>query len=370
MPTCVHIVKNAQPECSGIARIIADLAKRSGSYGYRISVLFLGDGPLVSELKEAGIQAAAVSWTGHRGDPAGAWRVWRWLRKHPAQIAHLHHGGLSHRLLCHLGGVKSVVRHVHGQILEPALNSVSELSFRGTDAVIACSQAVADSLRWCIPEVIYAGIEVGADPPSPPPLTGPLRLGVLSRLVPLKNIEAVIETTARLTRLGIDVQTEIAGTGPSESALRELTARLDVAGHVRFLGWQRDVDALLSSWHILLMPSMQEGFPVAALEAMGMARPVFASRVGGLCELVVDGVTGRLFPAGDTDALVRCIAEIDKDRLQLTRMGRAGWERAKTLFSPDRTAERTAALYDRLLNREARGTGSSPDSEIHPLGPQ
>ena len=177
MPTCVHILKNARAECTGISRTIADLAKHSNSYGYEISVLFLGDGPLVAVMKDAGIQATIVSWAGNRGDPAGAWRVWRWMRKHSADIAHVHHGGLTHRLLCRLAGVKAVVQHVHGQILEPDLHSVSQLSFRGADAVIACSRAVAASLRGCTPEVVYAGIEIEADPPSAPPLSGPLRLG-------------------------------------------------------------------------------------------------------------------------------------------------------------------------------------------------
>jgi glycosyltransferase involved in cell wall biosynthesis len=313
MPTCVHIIKNAQPECTGITRLIADLAQRSGSYGYQASILFLGDGPLVAAMKDAGIQANAIPWTGSYDDPAGAWRVWRWMRKHPAEIAHLHRGAGSLRLLCRLAGAKAVVQHVHGPTLEPHSNPASELRFGGADVVIACSQSVADALRGCAPEVVYAGIEMQADPPSGPPLSGPLRLGVLSRLVPLKSVDTVIEATARLTQMGIDVQTEIAGTGPSESALRELATSLGVAGRVHFLGWQQDVAPLLSSWHILLMPSLQEGLPVAALEAMKAARAVFASRVGGLSELVVDEVTGRLFAPRDTDALVRCIAEIEKD---------------------------------------------------------
>ena len=351
MPTCVHILKNAQPECTGIARIVADLASRSGSFGYQASILFLGDGPLVGTMNDAGVPATAIPWTGSLSDLAGAWKVWRWMRKHPADIAHLHRGAGALRLLCRLAGAKAVVQHIHGPTLEPYLNSVSDLSFRGAAAVVACSQSVADSLRGCTPVVIYAGIEMQSAPPAPPPLSGPLRLGVLSRLVPLKNIEAVIDATAQLTQIGIDVQTEIAGTGPSESALRELAANSGATDRIHFLGWQEDAAALLSTWHLLLMPSTHEGFPVAALEAMKAARPIFASRVGGLSELVEDGVTGKLFTPGDTDALVRSLAEIDRDRPALAHMGRAGWERARTLFSADQAARRTTELYDRLLRR-------------------
>jgi hypothetical protein len=80
-------------------------------------------------------------------------------------------------LLCRLAGAKAVVQHVHLPTLEPHLNSVSRLRFRGADLVIACSQDVADSLRGCDPEVVYAGIEMQADPPPGPSLSGPLRLG-------------------------------------------------------------------------------------------------------------------------------------------------------------------------------------------------
>jgi glycosyltransferase involved in cell wall biosynthesis len=350
MPTCVHILKNAQPECTGIIRIVTDLAKRSRAFGYEIWVLFLGDGPLVNAMQDAGIEATAISWTGDRSDLTGAWRVWRWMQERPIDIAHLHHGGVSVRALCHLAGATAVIQHVHGEILEPDLNSVSQLRFNAADAVIACSQAAAEILRGCTPEVVYAGIEVGDCPPSAPPLLGPLRLGVLSRLVPLKNIEVVIRATARLAQMGIDVETEIAGTGPSESALRELATKLGVDSRVRFLGWQGDVGALLSTWHLLLMPSMHEGFPLAALEAMGSARAVFASQVGGLCELVADEVTGRLLPPGDIDQLVLSIAEINNDRERLTCMGTKGWERAKKLFSLDRATRSTIQLYNRLLN--------------------
>lgn len=351
MRTCVHILKSAQPECSGIARIVVDFAKRSESHGYRTSVLFLGNGSLVGETRQQGIHAVSVPWTGYRSDPAGMWRVWRWLRTHSAEIAHLHLGARSHRMLCRMAGAKAVVQHVHGQILEPALNSVSDISFHGADAVIAVSQAVAQCLRGCHPEVIYSGIEIDAGPVDSPPFSGPLRVGILSRLIPLKNIEGAIEAAARLKETGVDVHIEIAGVGPSEHALRELATSFDVSDRIHFLGWQTNIAPLLSSWHILLIPSKHEGLPRAALEAMAAARAVFASKVGGLGELILDDVTGKLFTAGDTAGMVRCIAEADKDRQRLAHMGGEGRERVRTLFSPDRMTERIAALYDRLLNR-------------------
>jgi glycosyltransferase involved in cell wall biosynthesis len=351
LPNCVHILEAAHLECTGICRMIADIAKYARGSGYEISVLFLGEGPLVAMMRDAGISASTVSWTAGLRDLAGAWRAWRWLREHPAQIAHLHHGGLSVRTVCRIAGVAAVVQHVHGRIIEPSGASISQRDFRAVDAVIACSQAVADCLPGLHAEVIYAGVETSSHPPATVAPLGPLKLGVLARLIPLKNVESLIQATAHLADMGIEVQTEIAGSGPSESSLRDLVASLGVAESVRFLGWRTDVGRLLAAWDLLVIPSLEEGFGLSALEAMAAARPVVASRVGGLSELVVDGVTGRLLPPGDTDALVRCIAELAVDRQRLALMGGEGWKRVHGLFSASHMARQTVELYDRLLDR-------------------
>lgn len=317
-----------------------------------MSVLFLGDGPLLETVRDAGIRASAIPWSASRRDPASAWRVWRWLLKHPAQIVHVHHGGVSVRILCRMAGARALVQHLHSRILEPDGSSISQLSFRGADAIVACSQAVADCVRKSHPEVIYSGIETGSEAPSSPDGAGPLTIGVLTRLIPLKNVEAVIRAAACLAQRDVEVRVEIAGTGPSEPALRELAKSLDVTGRVRFLGWQTDIPSLIESWDLLAIPSLEEGLPISALEAMAAARPVVASRVGGLGELVADGVTGILLAPDDTDALVACLARLAADRRKLVLMGREGWKRAHEHFSAELMARRTTELYDRLLHRK------------------
>jgi glycosyltransferase involved in cell wall biosynthesis len=351
--TCVHVVKSADIECTGICRIVTALAKHARFFGYDISVLFLGDGPLLEVMRSAGVQASVVPWTGGYGDYAGAWRVWSTLRQHRVQIAHFHYGGLLTRVVARLAGASVVVSHVHHLMPDDQTTGAKSASenFRGADAVIACSQAVADRLRGCRAQVIYAGIDCDFQPAPPRVSSSPLKLGVLGRLDARKNIESVIEATARLAQSGIEIQTEIAGDGDVEdaSSLRELVARLGMTERVRFLGWQTDVHGLLATWDLLAMPSMEEGLPISALEAMASARPVVASRVGGLCELIVDGVTGYLVAPGDTEALTSRIAELASDRQRLAQMGMAAWQRAQSEFSARDMAQRTAALYDRLL---------------------
>jgi glycosyltransferase involved in cell wall biosynthesis len=168
-------------------------------------------------------------------------------------------------------------------------------------------------------------------------------------LVPLKRIEAVIEASAQLSAMGIEIQTEICGEGPTEPMLRDLVERLGLVERVRFLGWRTDTAALLASWHLLVMPSMFEGFPIAVLEAMAAGRAVVASNVGGVPELVDDGVSGILIPAGDAAALAHAIRELALDRPRLLGMGYEGWKRVNAHYSIDRMALQTIALYNRLL---------------------
>lgn len=344
-------MKNAQPECTGICRIVTGLAKSTAEFGYETSVLFLGAGPLEEEVREQGIRASVVSWDGSRRDLAGAWKVLSWLRKHRTDIVHSHHGGLMVRAACRAGGVRAVVQHIHSRILENKQDGkVSDLSFRGANAVIASSQAVADCLPSCRAEVVYAGLETGPCPPPAADRSGAFKLGVLTRLVPLKNVEALLSATALLRDRGINVETEIAGSGPSEPSLRNLASSLGLMDRVRFLGWRPDSRGLLASWNLLVIPSNEESFPITALEAMAAARPVVASRVGGLGEMVVDGVTGRLIAPGNVEKLAASIAELMRDRELADQMGVEGWKRVKDHFSTHLMASRTAAIYNHVLH--------------------
>lgn len=349
LPNCLHIVQSANPKCTGICKIITGLAGHVGASRYQIAALFLEDGPLRAEMEAAGILTGVVNWSGGR-NAMGILQTWNWLRRHRAQIVHMHLGSRQIQLLARMTGATVVVQHVHSPIVEPDLSSISHFTFRGVDAVVASSRAVADSLCGIRAQVIYAGIEACSDPPPMPPFEGQIRVGVLSRLVPVKRIEAVIEAAAQLAAIGIEMQTEICGEGPSEPQLRDLVDRLGIVDRVRFLGWRTDTSALLAKWHLLVMPSMYEGFPIAALEAMAAGRAVVASRVGGIAELIDDGISGVLIPAGDTDALVVSIRNLALDRPRLLSIGREGWKRVKMHFSNDLMAHETFALYNRLLN--------------------
>jgi glycosyltransferase involved in cell wall biosynthesis len=141
----------------------------------------------------------------------------------------------------------------------------------------------------------------------------------------------------------------IAGDGPCRSELEARCSKLGLAGRVRFLGRREDKADLLSACDALVLPSRAEGLGVAALEAMACARPVLASRVGGLAELVRDGHTGLLVPPEDPDALARAIATLAKDTSLCHRFGEAGASRIAERHLASRMCDAYEELYLRVL---------------------
>src|SRR5580692_11327886 len=121
MPNRVlHILGTAGPHGSGIAHIVGALARGLDPERYRIHALFLkGEGPLVSTLQQAGVQASALDWWLGARDPVGAWKFWHSLHGQKFAIVHLHFGGRSVCWLARTATQARTIRHLHGRILEP-----------------------------------------------------------------------------------------------------------------------------------------------------------------------------------------------------------------------------------------------------------
>jgi glycosyltransferase involved in cell wall biosynthesis len=175
------------------------------------------------------------------------------------------------------------------------------------------------------------------------------RLLCIGRLIPIKGhlvlLRALAQARARLP----DVTLDVAGRGPLEPALKELGRELGVDEAVRFLGYVSPVQRAVEDAAIVVVPSLGEGFGMVALEAMERARPVIASAVGGLPEIVEDGRTGLVVEPGDAEALADAIVALAGDLGRAAAMGLAGRERALAEFTPERSAERIEALYRAAL---------------------
>jgi len=137
---------------------------------------------------------------------------------------------------------------------------------------------------------------------------------------------------------------------PSYSELVTQTVkRFGLDGTVRFTGVRRDIPRILAGVDLVTFPATVPHFARPVIEAGAMARPVVASDLGGANELVVDGVTGRLVPAGDPAGLAEAIAEILGDSEKARRMGEAGYDQARKAFNADTNAQLTQDVYAELL---------------------
>jgi glycosyltransferase involved in cell wall biosynthesis len=198
-------------------------------------------------------------------------------------------------------------------------------------------------------EIVHYGINPDGEPA--PYAADVQRLLCVGRLVPIKGHIVLLRAFAEAKREHPGLELEIAGRGPLEPALKALAQELGIADSVRFLGHVSPIQGAIERAQVVVVPSMGEGFGMVALEAMERARPVIAAAIGGLGELVQDGETGLLVPAGEAAPLRDAILRLAGDRELARRMGDAGRRRALQRFLQQFCTDRTELLYEDALAR-------------------
>jgi glycosyltransferase involved in cell wall biosynthesis len=206
-------------------------------------------------------------------------------------------------------------------------------------------------------EVIHYGLPFAGDIPSPKKslldelsLPADARLiGSLCRLVPQKGLHLALDAMAMLIHKNPDLHYIIAGDGPLRAELTQQAERLNISERVHFLGWRSDVQSLMVQIQIFVAPSLWEGFGLVFLEAMSAARPVVASNISAIPEIVADGETGLLVPPNDAASLAKAIQSLLDDPSRAEKMGTAGRNRLQTHFNEQRMIDQTAVLYRRVV---------------------
>lgn len=205
--------------------------------------------------------------------------------------------------------------------------------------------------------VVYNGIAAEAPPVTADAslrarLLGNHRAVVLvpARLDPLKGHEFLLEAA----RLLENVHVVLAGDGPERSRLEQLAEKLGVSARVTFLGFRSDIPQLLACADVVVLPSLAEGLPLAALEAMSAGRPLVATAIGGTDEAVTDGVTGLLVPPRDGNALAGAVERVLADPEEAQRRANAAAARVAIEFGVERMVARVESVYDAQLERVRR----------------
>ncbi len=180
----------------------------------------------------------------------------------------------------------------------------------------------------------------------------------ISNFRPAKDAPAVIAVFARVCR-EVPARLLLIGHGPDVDRCAHMARRLGIADRVRFLGEHTDVARLLAAADLFLLPSRQEAFGLAALEAMACGVPVIAARTGGLPEVVEHGRTGYLLPPGDVEGMARRALELLQDPARHAVFSRAAARSAHRRFAAGTVIPRYEALYRRLLGEDGPSWGPS-----------
>jgi glycosyltransferase involved in cell wall biosynthesis len=203
-------------------------------------------------------------------------------------------------------------------------------------------------------EVIHNGVNLEAFR-AQPRRPGCPRIGIVANLIPVKGHADFLHMAARLKSEGVEAEYWIIGgdihrTGLDQK-LERLSCELGVAPDVRFLGHRNDVPDLVAQLDVLVCASHDEPFGRCLIEAMSCGKPVVATRVGGIPEVVEDGSSGLLVPARDPSALAAAVARLLRDPTLAAAMGRAGHQRAQACFDAHAHAARVGAVYETLRRR-------------------
>src|SRR5579863_3148634 len=170
----------------------------------------------------------------------------------------------------------------------------------------------------------------------------------LSNFRPVKRVVDVVKVFAQVTR-AIPSQLVLVGDGPDRSAAEWMVHDLKIQDRVHFLGKQDRVNELLPLADLMIMPSSLESFGLAALEAMACKVPAIATRVGGVSELIDDGVTGLLFPVGAVDDMAAAAIALLKDRAKLDAMRDAARKDAQKRFCASLVVPKYIKYYEKVL---------------------
>jgi glycosyltransferase involved in cell wall biosynthesis len=332
-----------------MAKIVATLANGLDSERYESHAWFLTeDGPLLETLIKSGAHVRFVKWRHGWRDPGGAWRFWRALAQDKFDIVHQHFGGRSVRWLIHRGGAARILVHVHGRGSEMKPNNTLHINIMDADAVIANSQAVARQVVNSQAYVVHPCVSILSESKSTAsrsPHKQPI-IGTACRLVPIKGIVYLIRAISLLQKTNREIVLEIAGSGPEQTTLEAEIEKHGLSKQVKFLGWRTDLSPLFAQWRLFILPSLEEGFGMAALEAMATGLPVIGTTVGGIPELIVDNETGFLVPPRDAEALADRIEKVLSNPPLERAMGDMARLRAHEQFSCKKMVRITATIYD------------------------
>jgi glycosyltransferase involved in cell wall biosynthesis len=333
------------------------------AYDYRVAVLE-PDGPLSEACGRAGLPFEPLPHA-NALDPRNAFALRRTLRRERIDLVHAHlplPGALARVAARGLATRVIYTEHNTQEMYRRGSRLLNAATYGWQTRVIAVSERVRESaaarMGWRAARrtsVVPNGVDFAAlDAESQGAPLGPLpgdRPGVFRVLVPAtlarrKGQDVLLDALERCTALGaLRLQVWLAGEGSERITLEARARRAPLLGRVHLLGARRDVFQLMRRADAVALPSRFEGHPLALLEAMALGRPVLATRVGGVPEIVTHERTGLLVAPEDPEALAAALFRLASDRALCARLGAAAAAHARVEFDVRRTVAALETLY-------------------------
>jgi len=301
------------------------------------------------------------------------------MKKNPYHVVHTHNSkaGFVGRLAAKLAGVPVIVHTVHGFAFhdeEPPwrqwlFRKAERLASHWCDRMIFISQPLMEwALKARIAEKkkmlkIYSGIELDRFKPATEEETKRLRekwglgerdavVGIVSKLWEGKGHELLIEAFRKIRQKKREAKLVMVGEGYLLNSLRAFADKLELNDAVIFAGFQQEVAQIIAAFDVAVLPSLFEGMGRVLLEAMAMEKPVVASRVGGIPDLVEHGVNGYLVSPGNVREIEHALFTILDDPVLAKRMGKEGREKITSRFSAATMVDSIERIYRELLSRK------------------
>ncbi len=360
----LHVINTA--EVGGGGEHVVRLARALIRYGFRSAVAVGRDGPATGRFRDTGVSVTILG-TYRVSAPIRLAALFKAVRP---DLVHLHgsRAGFVGALAAQLSRSGPIVYTAHAFAFKRRLPGILRWGAAGADRltchfaskVICLTQKDVEAARQhgigvSNFVVIPNGIDLGQFA-TPPDLRSEFGLGastpvvgMIARLVPQKDPQ----TFVRMARQVVDAVPEarflLVGDGPLRFPVEQLVRELDLEKWVTLTGFRQDVPAMLATVDVVVLPSLWEGLPLVVLEAMAAAKPVVASALPSLAEVVVDGETGLLVPvreySGFAEAVIHLIRHPDVRQV----MGRKGRDRVARDFSLDQMVKATVGVYRSAL---------------------
>jgi glycosyltransferase involved in cell wall biosynthesis len=372
-----------------VAYLTAGLAERGYDTTLVAGSLARGEDSMAFVADELGVEVVRIDEL-HREisatrDLVAAVRLARLIRKTRPHILHTHtaKAGAVGRLAAIFAGDARppvVVHTFHGHVLSGYFDPVRTRAFRllertlarSTTALVAVSPQVRDDLvaldvapaKQFV--VVRLGIEldqrvsagsngraetrrvlgIGAEP---------FTVGWIGRMTGIKRTDDVLLAFRTLRERGVDARLVMVGDGPDRDHVERRAHDLGVVRDTLFLGYQEQVARFFAAFDVFVLPSANEGTPVTAIEALAAGRPVVATRVGGIPDVVREGEDGFLVAQGDVGALADRLEQLAGDPRLRERMGESARSRVRRRYAVGRLVDDVDRLYRSLLEAEGLG---------------